>query len=120
MKRGVAANARQAEQLGDGGDDGHGTVGRDGEHALDAVLAAERGERLEIAEVNDVAVVGERQRSGVGLAIDRDDLQAQLVRAVDGAPLVDARADEEDGRHLGRRCYSRAHRAGGRDRLSRR
>ena len=55
--------------------------------------------RLDVDEVDDLGLVGVLEPGRVGVAVDRDDAQPELLRAQDRAPLVAPRADEEDGLH---------------------
>ena len=106
--RGVVADSRQAERLRDGGDDGHGAVGRDGEDAVHGVAAADLDHALDVLEVDRLAGVGDGEPERVRIPVDGDDAQAELLRAHDRAPLVAARADEQNRLSLHRRrCYLR-------------
>ena len=68
------------ERLRDGCDDRHGSVGRDGEHAVDPVAAADLRDRRDVGEVDRLAHVGHRQAERVGVAVDGDDAKAELLR----------------------------------------
>ncbi len=46
-----------------------------------------------------MTLVGIREPDGIGVVVDRDDAQPELLRAQDRAPLVAPRADKEDGLH---------------------
>ena len=102
--RGLPADPGQAEILGDGRHDRDGPVGRDGEDAVDAVAAPDRGYRRGVGEVDDLADVGDPEPRCVRVAVDGDDANAELARALDRATLVPACADEQDGLH-GPRLY---------------
>ena len=102
------ADPRQAERLRDRRDDGHRTVGRDGEDAVDAVAAADLDHAVDVLEVDRLADVGDGEPERVGIAVDGDDAEPELLRAHDRPPLVAAGADEENGLTLHRgRCYLR-------------
>ena len=55
------------------------------------------GDSGDVHEVNDLGNVGLPKPEGVRISIDRHHAQPELTRAPDRAPLVPARADEEDG-----------------------
>jgi hypothetical protein len=101
--RRLAADPRQAECLGDRGDDRHGAVGSDREDTVHSVAATHLDDGLDVGEVDDLADVGVREPRRAWVAVDRDHVYAQLAHARDGAALVTACADEEDGGH-GPRC----------------
>ena len=103
--RGVGADPGQPERLGDGRDDRHRPVGRDGHYAVDFVPAADLGDGGRVAEVDHLRLVRECEPRRVGVPVDRDDTRAQLARTLDRAPLVASRADEEDRAPHGGRCY---------------
>ena len=96
MRR-LDADPGQAERLGDGGDDGHGAVGRDGQDAVDRVPPRDLGDGGDVREVDRLGDVRHLQPRRVGVPIDGDDAQPQLLRAQDRAALMPAGADEEDG-----------------------
>ena len=100
--RGLGADPGQAERLGDGRHDGNSAVGRDGEHAVDGVAAADLGDRGDVREVDGLAGVGDLQARRIGVAVDRDGAEAELLRPQDRAALVAPGADEEDGLHVAR------------------
>ena len=106
--RGLGADSRQAERLRDGRDDGHRAIGRDGEDAVDAVAAADLDHALDVLEVDRLADVGDGEPERVGIPVDGDDAEPELLRAHDRPPLVAACADEQNGLSLHRgRCYLR-------------
>ena len=74
--RGRAADTGQAEILGDGGHDRHGPIRRYREHAVDAVAAADLGDRGDVREVDDLRDVGRCETGRVLVPVDRDDAQA--------------------------------------------
>ena len=97
---GVGADPGQAERLGDGRHDGNGAVGRDGEDAVDRVPAPDLRDRVDVREVDRLALVGDGEPERVRVAVDGDDAQAELLRAQDRAALMTACADEENGAHV--------------------
>ena len=88
----------------DRGDDWHGPVGGDRHDAVDRVPPAELGDRIDVAEVDDLRLLGRREPRCVGVPVDGDDAGAELARALDRAPLVASRADEEDRARHRARC----------------
>ena len=72
------------------------------EDAVDGVPSADLGDRGDVGEVDDLAHVGHLQAERVGVAVDRDDAEAELLRPQDRAALVAPGADEEDGLHVAR------------------
>ena len=67
--RGRRADPGQTEPLGHRGHDGHGAVGRDGQHAVDGVPPADLGNCVDVLEVDDLRHVGllrARARRGCG------------------------------------------------------
>jgi hypothetical protein len=94
--RGLGSDPGQAERLGDGGDDRHGTVGRDGEDAVDAMRAGDGDDAIDVSEVDDLGRVRQLQSQRLGVPVDGHDAQPELLRARDRAPLVAPGADEED------------------------
>ena len=105
--RRLDADPRQPERLRDRGDDRHRAVRRHCQHPVDSRLAPDGNHSLDVGrEVDHVRLVGVREADRLRIAVDRDDAEPELLRAKDGAPLVAAGADEEDGLHRGR-CYSR-------------
>ena len=97
--RRLEADAGQLECLRDRGDHGNRAVGRDGEHALDLVPAADLDHSLDVGEVDELADVRRAEPERVGVAVDRDDAVPELLDALDRAALMTAAADEEDGAH---------------------
>ena len=93
---GLRADPRQAERLGHSGDDRDRAVRGHGQHAVDFVPASGVGDGLDVGEVDDVPLVGRREAGRVRVAVDGDDAQAELARALDRTPLVPSRADHED------------------------
>ncbi len=100
--RGPGADPGQPERLGDGGDDGHGAVCRDREHAVDADAPRELDHLIGVREVDDLGDVGRRESRCLGVPVDCRDPQPPGARLLDRATLVAAGADEEHGLH-GRR-----------------
>ena len=96
---GRRADARQPEGLGDRRDDRDGAIGRDRQHAVHPVTLRGGDHALEVAEVDRLRDVGLLQPERVGVAVDADDAQAELARALDRAALVPSRADEEHRAH---------------------
>ena len=99
---GVGADPGQPERLGDRRDDGHGAVCRDGQDPVDTMAAADLGDRLHVGEVHRFAFVRHREPGRLRIAVDRDDAEAELLRAQDRTTLVAACADEEDRAHVAR------------------
>jgi hypothetical protein len=54
------------------------------------------GDRRDVHEVDDLEEIGLPKSQSLGVAVDRDHAQAELTRPPDRAPLVPARADEEN------------------------
>jgi hypothetical protein len=100
--RSLRADPGEPERLGDGRDDGHGPVGRDGEDAVDGVATPDLGDRGDVGEVDRLARVSDLQAERVRVPVDRDDAQAELLRPQDRAALVAPGADEEDRLHVAR------------------
>ena len=97
-----APDPRQAERLGHRCDDRHGPVGRDRQHAVDAVTARDLGDRVDVGEVDGLAHVRRGEPERVGVPVDGDDAQAELLRARRIARRWwPARADEEDASSTG-------------------
>ena len=96
------ADPREPELLGDGGDDGHGAVGRDREHAVDADAPRDLDHLVDVGEVDDLGDVGRREARRLGVPVDRGDAQPPGARLLDRAALMAPGADEEHGLH-GRR-----------------
>ena len=94
--RGLGADARQAERLGDGRDDGYGAVGGDRQDAVDLVAPPDLRHRFDVGEVDDLADVRDREPRRLGVAVDGDDAKPELARAHDRPPLVPARADHQE------------------------
>ncbi len=101
--RGLRPDPGQAEPLGDGGDDGHGAVDGDGQHALDRVCPRDFGHRSDVAEVEDDRHVGVGEPGRLRVGVHGDHAQPQLFRAQDRTPLVSPGSDEQNGPHR-RRC----------------
>ena len=60
-------------------------------------------DRLDVREVDDLALVRRGEPGSVRVPVDRDDAEPQLARALDRPALVPPRADEEDrSLHRGR------------------
>ena len=100
--RRLGADARQAERLRDRGDDRHSAIGRDREHAVDAVTACDLRDRRDVGEVHRLRDVRLAQAERVGIAVDGHDAEPELLRPQDRAALVAARADEQHAAHLAR------------------
>ena len=95
--RDVGADAGESELLGDSGDDRNRAIGGHGERSVDRVAAGDFDHAFEVLEVDHLADVREREARGVGVAVDGDDAEAELLRPRDRPPLMAAGADEEDG-----------------------
>src|SRR5581483_9519332 len=93
----------------DGCDHRDCAVGGYGQRAVDCVSARDLGHALDVLEVDHLADVGELEPQRVGIAVDGDDPQPELLGARDRPPLVAAGADEEDGlaAHARGRAYLR-------------
>jgi hypothetical protein len=98
----VRADRWQSETLGDHCDDRNSSIGRNGEHAVDPVLASYVGHRVEVREVHRFSHIGRGKARRLGVPVDRDDAQAAAACLLDRTPLMASRAYEEDGLH-GRR-----------------
>ena len=103
--RHVGADRGQPEPLGDGRDHGHGPVGAHRQGAVDFVALSHFLHGLDVGEVHDLGDVGRLQPESVRVPVDADDAEAELPRPLDRAPLVTARADEEDRPRHGGGCY---------------
>ena len=99
---GLGADSREPERLCDRCDDRHGAVGRDGEDAVDAVAPRDLGDPCDVREVDRLAHIGHLQAGRIGVAVDGDGTEAELLRPQDRAALVAPGADEEDGLHVAR------------------
>ena len=66
------------------------------EHAVDAVPPRDLGDRRDVGEVDRLGDVRLAQPERVGIAVDCDDAQPELLRPQDRPALVAAGADEED------------------------
>ena len=97
------SDARQAELLGDGGDDGDCAIGRHREHTVDADSSRDLDHLGDAREVDDLRNVGRREAGRVRVAVDRGHAQAAGARLLDRTALMAPCADEENRRH-GRRC----------------
>jgi hypothetical protein len=73
------------------------------------VTATELDERVDVADVHDLCRVGFAKPCRAGVAVDRDNPEAELARARDRAPLVDARTDEENRSRQRRAMLDAAH-----------
>ena len=99
----LVADARQPECLGDGRDDRHRAIRGDGQHAVGAVAPSDLRDRVDIGEVDNLGDVRRGEPRRVRIAIDADDAQAELTRALDRTPLVPACTDHQHGSlHRGR------------------
>jgi hypothetical protein len=98
MRR-LRPDPRQAERLRDGGDDGHGAVRRHRQHAVDLVPARDLPHRGDVGEVDRLSSIGLAEPERLGVPVDRDRTQAELLRPQDRAALVAAGADEQDAAH---------------------
>ena len=94
---GLGSDSRQPERLGDRGDHGNRAVGGDGENPVDCMAPPCLGDRGDVHEVDNLGHIGLAESESVGVSVDRDHAQAELPRPPDRAPLVPARADEENG-----------------------
>ena len=97
--RGIRADPGQAERLRDRGDDRNRPVGGHGQRAVDPEPARDLDHALDVDEVDDLGLVGMLEPGRLGVSVDGDDAQSELLRAQDRAPLVAPRADEENGLH---------------------
>jgi hypothetical protein len=68
------------------------------------VPAAGLGHRVDVHEVDHLGNVGLVEPERVRIAVDRDNAQPELLRPSDRAPLMPARADEENGSFHAARC----------------
>jgi hypothetical protein len=102
--RSLRADSGQAQQLRGRGHDRHGPIGRDRQHAGDAVPPTDLRQRLDVGEVDHLGHVRVGQSGRFGVPVGGDDARPQLAHPRDRATLVPACADEEDGLH-GARCY---------------
>jgi hypothetical protein len=93
------ADRRQIEPLRDGCDDGYGAISRDGQDAVDGMLACDPLDGIDVGEVDHLSGVGERKTWRVGVPIHGDDPETPLARLGDRPALVPPGADEEDARH---------------------
>ena len=94
--RGLDPDPRQAERLGHGGHDRDGAIRGHRQHAVDLVPPGGVGDRLDVGEVDDLALVGRGKARRFRVAVDGDDAQPELARALDRTPLVPPRTDHED------------------------
>jgi hypothetical protein len=101
---GLRPDARQSERLGDRGDHRNRAIRRDGENAVDGVTAADLGDRGDVHEVDDFRLVGFPKPQSLRVSVDPDHAQPELTRSPDRAPLVPARADEENNPVQAGRC----------------
>jgi nucleoside-diphosphate-sugar epimerase len=96
---GLRADSRQAERLGDGGDDGDGAVGRNRKHTLHVVPAGDVGHPAYVAEIEHLARVRIAQAGRRRIAVHRDNSQPSLPRLRDRTLLVAACPHEENRAH---------------------
>ncbi len=89
----------QPERLGDRCHDGNRAVGRDREHAVDIVPPRRFDDQVHMREIDELTDVGGPEPQRVRVAVDRDDAVPELLHALDGAALMAAAADEQDGLH---------------------
>ena len=76
--RRLDADPRQPARLGDRGDDRHGAVGADREHAVEAEpLPSPSSTAADVGEVDDLGDVGLREPERVGVAVDRGDARSR-------------------------------------------
>ena len=99
---GLDPDPGQAQRLGDGSDDRHRPVGRDGQHSVDAVASSDLRDRSDVGEVDRLAGVRDGESRRVRVPVDGHDAEAELLRAQDGAALVASRAHEENRLHVAR------------------
>jgi len=92
----LGADPRQPERLRDRGDHRHRAVSGDGENAVDRMTPPHLGDRCDVHEVDDLEEIGLPKSQSLRVAVDRDHAQTELTRPPDRAPLVPARADEEN------------------------
>ena len=90
------ADPGRPERLGDGRDDRHCAVGRHGQDAVDIVAPPDLRDRFDVGEVDHLADVRDGEPRRVGVAVDADDAQPELARALDRTPLVPPGADHQD------------------------
>ena len=74
--RGLAADPREAEFLGHGGDHGDGAIGGNGEHAVDRVPPADLRHAGDVGEVDDLRDVGNCEPRCVRVPVHGDDAHA--------------------------------------------
>ena len=99
---GLGPDPGQSQRLGDGSDDRHSPVGRDGQHSVDAVPACDVRDCSDVGEIDRLARVRGGEARRVRVPVDGDGAQAELLRAQDGAALVASRAHEENRLHVAR------------------
>ena len=95
----VGPDARQAERLGDGRHRGNRAVRGDRQHAVRTDPARCLDRSLDVAEVDLLEEVGVFLRDRVGVAVDRRDAEAELLRAEDGRALMTSGAEDENRLH---------------------
>ena len=99
--RGLDADPRQPSRLGNRRDDGNGPVGADGHHAVEVDPRGGLDHRGCVGEVDDFCDVRLGEPGRLGVAIDCDHPQAELLGLEDRPALVAPCADEENGLHAG-------------------
>jgi hypothetical protein len=99
----LRADPGQAELLGDGRDDRNGAIRRDRECTARPEPARDLDDPSDLGEVDHLGDVGGGEPGRIGVPVDCRGAQTAGAGLLDRAPLVTARADEEDGLH-GRRC----------------
>jgi hypothetical protein len=100
--RRLRPEARQPARLRDRGHDRHGPVGGDRQHTVD-LLALDRFEHgRHVGEIDHEAAVRDLQPERVGIPVDAEHAQPELLGPQDRAPLVAARTDEQHRLHAPR------------------
>jgi hypothetical protein len=97
--RGVRSERRQAEPLGDSGDDRDRAVLRDGQQRVGAVAPCEALDRVDALDVGHLCDVRVGEPGGGGIVVDGDDAVPELTRVEDRGTLVASRAEQEDCGH---------------------
>ena len=95
--RHIGADARETDRIRHRRDDRNGAIGRDGQHAGDRVPPRHLDHGRDVAKVDRLRRIGGAHARRLGVSVDRDHANAELLRPEDGAALMPAGADEEDG-----------------------
>ena len=98
----MCSDSWQRELLRDGRDNGNGTIGRYGEHSVDALTERNLDDLGHGHEVDDLGDVGRGEARRVRVAVDSGNAQPARACLLDGTALMASRADEEDRCHRGR------------------